>query len=503
VQPHIAALTSETDLAGFRHHARHLLATAVPPEQTEWSTPASRAADLFDASPAAADDPETNATGAADDAAIRLPAAFVALCGQVILHSDPARFDLLYRLAWRLNADRDLWHDTLDADRMRAEHLAQAVRREMHKMTAFVRFRPIDDGGDAPLHVAWFEPAHHIVEATAPFFARRFANMRWALLTPDRCARWDGQQLQFGPGVAKDQAPDADAGEALWLTYYRSIFNPARLKLKMMEKEMPRRYWKNLPEAQLISGLVAGAAERRAEMIAAPPSVPARRIPINAAGPAASGADASSGERGGPSPQTARPASMTALARDLDACRACPIGQFATQGVPGAGPAHARLMLVGEQPGDQEDLRGAPFVGPAGQLLDRALAAVGLPRGDLYLTNAVKHFKFELRGKRRIHKTPAQREADVCSGWLEHEIALLRPAAIVALGATAARSLLGRPVAVMRERGTWQQRADGLPVLVTLHPSALLRMPPDEQHAAFERWLADLRPAVTRSGIPS
>jgi DNA polymerase len=184
--------------------------------------------------------------------------------------------------------------------------------------------------------------------------------------------------------------------------------------------------------------------------------------------------------------------SLKDISRAAERCRRCPIGAQATQAVPGAGPRDARLMIVGEQPGDQEDLRGEPFVGPAGKLLDRAFKRLGWPRETLYLTNAVKHFKYELRGTRRLHKTPAQQEAAACLHWLEAEIALLKPAAIVALGATAARSLLGRAVAVTTERG-WHRRADGLPVLVTLHPAALLRM--DDAAAAgaaFDQWLADL-----------
>ena len=153
-------------------------------------------------------------------------------------------------------------------------------------------------------------------------------------------------------------------------------------------------------------------------------------------------------------------------------------------------------MFVGEQPGDQEDLQGQPFVGPAGQLLDRALAELGVPRDKVYVTNAVKHFKFELRGKRRIHKTPAQQEAAACLHWLESEIELVDPEALVALGATAARQLMGTAVAVTRERGRWLVRSDGRKVLITLHPSALLRMEPDEKAAAYAAWLADLRHAA-------
>lgn len=176
-------------------------------------------------------------------------------------------------------------------------------------------------------------------------------------------------------------------------------------------------------------------------------------------------------------------------------CRECPLGFAATQTVWGEGSPGARLMLVGEQPGDHEDRAGRPFVGPAGRVLDRALEALGWPRETVYVTNAVKHFSFQLRGTRRMHKTPAQQEVAACLHWLEDEIAAVQPAAIVALGATAARALLGQPVAVLRERGRWHRRPDGRPVLVTLHPSALLRGDRAAFESAFERWLADLREA--------
>lgn len=178
-----------------------------------------------------------------------------------------------------------------------------------------------------------------------------------------------------------------------------------------------------------------------------------------------------------------------------EACRECPLGARATQTVWGEGPLGAVLMLVGEQPGDQEDIQGRPFVGPAGQLLDSAFHDLGWDRSNVYVTNAVKHFKWvpEVRGKRRMHKTPAQREADACEHWLESEIALVRPRAIVALGAVAAHQLLKRPVPVMRERGHWFDRADGRAVLVTLHPSALLRTDPAARELAYTAWLNDLR----------
>jgi DNA polymerase len=482
----VAWLSDEADLDGFRRHARQCLIDGVEPSRLEWRVQTSAEADLFGG--AAADDESI----AADDAAarVKVPAFFVSLSERAALHSDSGRFGLLYRLLWRLVHERALRQDPLDPDRQQAESMARSVRRDMHKMTAFVRFRPLSNvDGQGLEHVAWFEPAHHIVEATAPFFARRFAQMRWAILTPGRCVRWDGRALSFGPGASRSDAPTPDAAEQLWLTYYASIFNPARLKLAMMQKEMPRRYWKNLPEAALIQPLAAGAAQRERIMVDQPASEPVRRRPASSHALAIH----------------SRPivvhaiGSLAELHSATERCRDCPIGVHATQAVHGQGDTGARLMLVGEQPGDREDLSGRPFVGPAGQLLDRALAQLGWPRDRLYLTNAVKHFKFELRGKRRIHKSPAQREAAACLHWLESEIAIVQPDAAIALGATAARALLGRAVSVTTERGRWFARDDGLRVLVTLHPSALLRMLPAEQEAAFERWLADLALAANEA----
>ena len=470
-------LGSAIDLAGFRSACRRLWTDRVAPENVQWHVADAVESDLF-AGGAEAVAPAHLAPP------IRVPPAFVALCESVVLHRDPRRFGLLYRLLWRLATDPALRHDPLDADRVEAENMAQVVHREMHKMKAFVRFRTIaENDGAPPLHVAWFEPEHHVVEATAPFFARRFAQMRWAILTPERSVEWDGVALRFGPGARKDQAPAADAGEKLWLTYYENIFNPARLKLSMMQKEMPRRYWANLPEAVLIDPLAKRAAERSMAMIDREAGETVRRR--SAAAPAHAASIDSDG------PET--PVSLSSLAQALQRCRECPLGEHATQAVPGEGPTQARLMFVGEQPGDQEDLRGRPFVGPAGQLFNRALAELGVDRRDVYISNAVKHFKFELRGKRRIHKTPAQEEAAACLHWLETEIALVDPQALVALGATAARQLMGHAVAVTRSRGQWMKRADGRRVLITLHPSALLRMEPEDKADAYEAWLADLR----------
>ena len=509
----------------FRQRARALLAAGVPPgaAQGTWGgcvDGARRgAADLFAADSSVTVHP--SAVGGGSSPAV--PRSFIALARRVVLHSAPGRFDALYALLWRLVHEPGLRHDPLDADLLRLRQMARAVQRDAYKMRAFVRFRPVQDHGatdvtepaqDVTLHVAWFEPEHDVLEAVAPWFARRFAGMRWAILTPRRSVRWSPghQRLHFGPGAERAQAPAADAGEALWLTYFRNIFNPARLNLPLMRQHMPRKYWANLPEAAAIADLAAEANERTAGMLAqaahqsdgatslqnqellapdeqalAPVFTPETRAvaatikatPITFVA----------------RPPPPAPATLGGLHATVQACAACPLSACATQAVNGAGPLRARLMLVGEQPGDQEDLAGRPFVGPAGQLLNQALAQAGLDRGELFLTNAVRHFKHELRGKRRIHKTPGQREAAACRPWLLQEIELVQPIALLALGAIAARALLGPGVTLAEARGRWWPGPGGRPVLVTWHPAALLRLPPERKRDGWRQWLADLRTA--------
>jgi uracil-DNA glycosylase len=177
-------------------------------------------------------------------------------------------------------------------------------------------------------------------------------------------------------------------------------------------------------------------------------------------------------------------------------CRRCPLYQDATQVVPGEGKRKARIMLVGEQPGDQEDLAGRPFVGPAGRILDRALADAGINRRDLFVTNAVKHFKHTMRGKRRLHKRPSVYEIERCKWWLDQERLILRPEVIVALGATAARGVLGKTVTIAAVRGKPMTVSDGEQAIVTVHPSSLLRIDDDtDRKAAYQHFVRDLREA--------
>jgi uracil-DNA glycosylase len=189
-------------------------------------------------------------------------------------------------------------------------------------------------------------------------------------------------------------------------------------------------------------------------------------------------------------------ATLLTLAAASKHCQGCDLYRNATQTVFGEGPASARLILVGEQPGDREDLEGKPFVGPAGRLLDKALAEAGIDRSIVYVTNAVKHFKFDARGKRRIHQKPTGAEITACFPWLEAEMALLRPEVVVCLGATAARALMGRAFRVTRSRGILFPHPKANCVLATVHPSSLLRMPnPQRRHEEYARFVEDLRQA--------
>lgn len=468
------SLADGADLAEWRQAARGLLADGVAPEHVLWDVGAQP--DLLGALVAPDPSPTCDAQASPAATPAKVPAAFLSLAGRVVAHADPRRHAVLYRLLWRLiHGERALLGMATDEDVAWAADAAKAVDREKHKMKAFVRFREVH-APDGCVYVAWFEPAHDVLVQVAPFFARRFAGMRWSILTPLRSAHWDGGALHLGAGAERADAPDGDALEALWRVYYANIFNPARLKVDAMVKEMPVRYWKNLPEAALIPGLIREAGGRMQAMVDADPTTPRRMLRSL--------------------PRTARDGTPSldagSLAATVHSCRRCPLWQPATQAVPGEGPMDARVMVIGEQPGDAEDLTGRPFVGPAGRLLDEALSAAGLDRSRLYLTNAVKHFKFQPRGKRRLHARANAAEQSACRAWLQSELEQVEPGFVVCLGNTAAHALLGAGVSVTADRGTWHASASGAVVMVTFHPAHLLRMPFSEREAAWARLVGDL-----------
>ena len=471
---HVVALAASDDFAEWREQARRMIQTDVPPDRIAWTEPGGVSGSLF------THGARRPPTPPADAPQPRASRAFLQLAQSAVLHRDAERFALLYRLLWRLQANPRLMEDAADPDVRRIEELARTVRRDIHKMRAFVRFRVVDEApntdGAGEHYVAWFEPEHHILRANARFFVNRFTNMAWSILTPAGSLHWDGKSLSEGPPAQRGDAPAGDAAEDLWRTYYASIFNPARLKVGAMLKEMPRKYWKNMPEAALIPALIAGAQAREAAMVDA-------------------GSDRFVGEE--------RPASLKAVGTAIQQCRRCEIGCNGTNAVMGEGPETAAqgfsgLMIVGEQPGDSEEAQGRPFVGPAGKLLRAHLEDAGIDERAAYVTNAVKHFKFVQRGKKRLHQSPTAKEIDICRWWVESERGIVKPQLVLALGASAARSMLGKTVSVQKERSRPHLLEDGTELWITTHPSYLLRLQDDARAGEEQRFAEDLRSVASR-----
>lgn len=235
----------------WRNTARELLRAGKPPHEVHW---ANEEPDLFEED-SASYPPITRP---------RVPRAFLELAERAACYRHSARWALLYRALWRLNtSEPHLLEIASDADVVKLNGMVGAVNRDIHKMHAFVRFRQTNEG----IYIAWHEPAHLVVEVAAPFFARRFDSIQWSILTPDRCAFWDGETLSFGEGVTRERAPKEDEMEDLWKTYYTNIFNPARVKVQAMVREMPKRHWKTMPETALIPRMIADAESRVATML--------------------------------------------------------------------------------------------------------------------------------------------------------------------------------------------------------------------------------------------
>ena len=461
--------------AAWRQQSRPPLRERVAPQEIVWQPEDQPQTSLF-----GNDVPAASAPVKAQST-VTLPRAFLSLAEAAACHADPARWDLLYRVAFRLSGGEPrLLEDAADPSVHQLRRMASAVERDVHKMQAFVRFRRVAaaDGGEH--FVAFHRPEHHVVERVAPFFVDRFQGMRWTILTPVGSASWDMQTLQLGPGVPASAAPGDDELDDLWRTYYAAVFNPARLNLPAMRRELPRRHWDTLPEARLIQPLALEAQARTASMSDRSVTRSARDF----------------------FPPDPERATLTQLAQAAAGCQGCPLYAPATATVFGEGPPDAPIMLVGEQPGDEEDRRGHAFVGPAGQVLDEALSAAGLDRRLLYLTNTVKHFKFEERGKWRIHQRPRGREVEACKPWVLAEIARVRPRVLVALGATAAGALFGRTVTPGRSRGRPVPSPLAPACFVTYHPSAVLRAgDADASDGIRAALIADLRRAAAAAAL--
>ncbi len=470
---HRVALADGADLEGFRRAVRRLIHAEAPPEAVVWSR--DDAPGLFGADLAV--DAETPAPP------VTMPGAIARLVDAVACHADGARWALLYTLLWRVHrGERALATMASDPLVHRLGRMRDEVRRELHRMHAFLRFRRDAHASDERF-VAWFEPAHFILEAAAPFFVRRFRGMRWSILTPRGSLHWDRARLAIGPAARRDAAPEGDEMEAAWCGYYESIFNPARVNPSTMRGHMPARYWANMPEARSIPSLVRGSVGRVEAMIDADAVVPMRRDPARAVAAMA----------------RQQPRSLVELARIVAA--APPMVEGGERAVFGEGPPGAAIAFVGEQPGDQEDLQGRPFVGPAGRLLDRALAEAGIARDRCYVTNAVKHFKFERRGADRLPRKPSPTEVAHYRWWLDLELGFVAPRVVVALGATALLALTGQPLDITRARGPLRFGVQA--GFATVHPASLLRLSVVEARArGFARFVADLRQVaeIARAG---
>ncbi|MDA8744345.1 UdgX family uracil-DNA binding protein [Rubripirellula amarantea] len=455
----------------WRVHARRLISNDVSPMEVQW-TDAENQPSLFGPEPEASI-PKASSNGTPP---FSVPKTFLTLAETVACHRDAGRWSLLYRTLWRILHDqRHLLEITTDDDVHALNQMNKAVTRDVHKMKAFVRFRKLVTDDATEQFVAWHRPDHRIVRLAAPFFARRFKAMNWSIMTPDESAIWDQKSLAYRPGVPSSEAPSGDELETLWKTYYASIFNPARVKVATMKREMPVRHWATLPEASLIDDLLREAPARVETMI----------------------------EQNEGFAETATKfmpelVDLPALRKAAECCRACPLHQHATQTVFGEGPPNARVVFVGEQPGDREDREGHPFVGPAGQLLDESLQIAGVKRDEIYITNVVKHFKFTEtdtpRGKRRLHQKPNSREVFACRPWLEAELVAIKPEFVICLGATAAQALFGRDFRITKDRGRRRQTEWCLNTLATWHPAAILRMPDHQRQLQMRQQLvSDLR----------
>lgn len=434
------------DFEEWRNQARGLLADKVHFDEVSWAT------GFFFAEPFQSKNKNSD---------LRIPKEFLARAVKASAFRDDSTWALLYRVAFRLcYEDRNLLNDPLDADVRELERREHLVSRDMHKMKAFVRFREVEIEGEKH-YFSWHRPDHKIIHLIAPFFRDRFNGMKWTIMTEDGCAHWNKSELTFSEGVLRSALPD-DNAEDLWKTYYTSVFNPGRVKEGAMKKEMPVRYWQTLPESTLITELMREAPERLEAFYESQRVNTQKEF-----------------------------SSLTEMNEQLLKCRACGICPAATAPVRGEGPENAKIMIVGEQPGDEEDKIGKPFQGPSGDLFDEMLRKSGFRREDLYVTNAVKGFKHIVTGSFRKHRTALQPEISSCKPWLKEEIRLVKPELIVCLGRTAAQSVIGKMVKMEDVRGKLMTSAGDKKLVVLPHPASILRSAEEEQERLKQGYLED------------
>jgi probable DNA metabolism protein len=412
--------------------------------------------------------------------ALNVPKDFITLGQTVECHRSDKQWAHLYNLLYKIRLHgSNVLKISVDDDVYALQIMAKQIKRDIHKMHAFVRFRKHINSAGEEVFVAWHEPDHRILKKATAFFMRRFGNMNWVIATPDGVAFWDKKKLVFQetPTKREEFALNSDDFELYWLTYYERIFNPARVKTKAMKIEMPTRYWKNLPEAKIIPRMLAQASDRvdkmhkkleQAESLDTLNFIPELK------------------------PEENPEEKLAKLKTAAQSCHGCPLFKEATQVVFGDGPSTASVLVVGEQPGNDEDLKGLPFVGPAGKLLKSILADLEIDSRSVYITNAVKHFHFTDRDGFRLHKKPQVQHIRACNPWLEREIEAVKPKVIVCLGASATQAVVGYPVSITKGRGKFFKTRFSAQALVTYHPSYLLRVKGPEREELMQNFKADL-----------
>lgn len=445
------------------HAASTLIAAEAAPHLVDWGD-TGQSDGLF---------ADTSAFHAAPPVALDIPPALQDRLEEITCYIGEERWSLPYRVLWRcLHND---WSALMpgDTDGSRFARRERAVRCTAHAMKGFLRFQEAPQHTHSPRFVAWYEPAHNVLKSVARHFAERMGQTSWLIATPLGSANWDGRQLSFGPPLSKP-ALEADLIEALWLDYYRSTFTPERLNVPLMHAHLPRQYHANLPETRVMPALIT---EAKLGVLHAEPASPALKSESKHC-------------------QSARPSRFD-LGHELEQCRRCKLWEQATYPVGGSGPSHARIMLVGEQPDDHDDLIGEPFSGELGHFLESLLQTAGLDREQVYLTHAVKHFNFESVQLQRRYRAPTDAHIQACRGWLEQEIIRLAPVAMVALGRSAAKALLEDEPPVPTGDSPLLVTRGNRRIFLTWHPGyALKAADPKARLAAQSHIVASLQSAL-------
>lgn len=450
--------------ADFRAKAGALARQGVHPRAVYWKEPQAEGANLSMFSLVDKMGADTQRpTPQVAPRPVTVTPEFLRLAEAVAHSNSHGKWDLLYRLLYRLTFEnKRLLEIFTDDDVKAALDIQKKIKREIHKIHAFVRFELVKDENEpsGERYVAWMKTDHPCLKLAAPFFKRRFGDRSFSIFTPFESAHWNLKELTFTEGM--EFAPNrGESMDELWKSYYKSTYNPARINISMMKKELPVRYWNSLPEAEIIRDLIQTSPDRLRKM--------ALNQNVRAEPPVTH--------------------DLNELGAALKSCTACPLYKTATHSVMGEGPREARVMIIGEQPGDTEDLEGRPFRGPAGQLLDRVMDEIGFDRKLVYVTNAVKHFKWKpvAGSKTRLHQRASGSEMHACKPWLEREIEAVKPDVIVCLGATAAQAIFGRICKISEFKDRVITDNPYAPnVLVSYHPSAILRAPDEAEKASME-----------------